>query len=374
MINPFTITHYTGPAYFCDREDETDSLLKSIQHHRHTAFFSLRRLGKTSLVRHCFHIAEKQKIARCIYLDIYATNNLRDLGNALAGSIYTVFPEKKGIGRKFWEFIKSFRPVITMDELTGGPALSLDISQPSQVERSIPQILQFLDRQNQKTCIAIDEFQQILSYPEKNVEAILRTAMQQLKNVTLIFCGSNQVRMQEIFNNSRRPFYASCSSISLGKIETKKYHAFIRRHFKKGGFTITDEVIKLILEQTEGYTYYTQRLCHDLYTSDVKHIRPEAVSRALSEILKEQENNYYQYRNLLTKPQWHLLAAIAKEEKVTKPFGKDFSHRYDLGTPAMVKRSLEALLEKEMVYLDTAADPGYYAVYDKFLMRWLQSK
>jgi hypothetical protein len=44
---------------------------------------------------------------------------------------------------------------------------------PTQYQKTIPALFQFLEQQPFKTVVAIDEFQQILKYPEKNVEAIL---------------------------------------------------------------------------------------------------------------------------------------------------------------------------------------------------------
>ncbi len=370
--NPFDINSYSGPEYFCDRVQETAALTQHIQSHRHTAFFALRRLGKTALIRHVFHLLGKQKNRKCIYMDIYASQHLKDLTNMLANHIYAVFPENKGIGKKFWEAIKLFRPVVSIDPLSGSPELSLDISQPKQFEKTIPQLLQFLDQQSIKTVIAIDEFQQILNYPEKNVEAILRTAMQNLKNVTLIFCGSNQAMMQQIFNSAKRPFYASCSSINLQQIPKAEYEAFITGTFKKYRFKITGEITADILSFTKLHTYYTQCLCHELFNMGIKNIQPAQVQAAKLKLIQEREGTFFQYRNLLTATQWQLLKAIAKEETLLQPYANQFISKYRLGSAAIVKRSLESLLQKEMIYYNSSVEVPDYAVYDKFLMRWLQ--
>ncbi|MEI6881680.1 MAG: ATP-binding protein [Bacteroidota bacterium] len=370
--NPFGINYYLGPDYFCDREIETKLLLSNIAQQKHTTFFALRRLGKSSLIHHVFFLLNKKRNQKCIYIDIYATQNLKDLTNLLANSIYNLFPEKKGIGKSFWEFIKLFRPVISIDELTGTPELSLDIAQPKQFEKTIPQLLQFLDKQNIKTVIALDEFQQILTYPEKNVEALLRTIMQQLKNTTLIFCGSNQSMMHEIFNSAKRPFYNSCANLHLQKIDNDIYHQFIKNTFLKYHYKIPDEVTDYILEFTDGYTYYTQRICHDVFELREKKITQTHINHTILSIFYEMKGNFFQYRNLLTPTQWKLLNAIATEEKVIQPYSKLFIHKYKLGSSAIVKRSLESLLDKEMIYKDEIASEAHYAVYDKFLMRWLQ--
>ena len=370
-INPFGITAYLGASYFCDREEETELLLKNIRQNDHTAFFALRRMGKTALIKHVFGLLNKQKKIACIYLDIYATQDLKGLTNQLANSIYSTFPEKTGVGKKFWDLIKLFRPIISIDPINGSPEISLDINQPKQLEKTIPQLLQFLEAQSIKTVIAIDEFQQISTYPEKNVEAILRTAIQPLKKVTMIFCGSNQALMQEIFNSAKRPFYASCKNINLQQIKEEKYTAFIKEQFKENLRTISDEAIAEVLEYTMVHTYYTQVFCHELFQIPEKKISLINVQSIKQQLILENEGVFFQYRNLLTPTQWHLLKAIAKEVKLFQPYNKIFVSKHQLGSSAIVKRSLQALLEKEMIYRDNAVKDPYYTVYDKFLLRWL---
>lgn len=371
IINPFLLTGYPGANYFCDREAETNLLLKNIRQNDHTAFFALRRMGKTALIQHVFDRLSKQKSIQCIYLDIYATQDLKGLTNQLANSIYSAFPQKTGIAKKFWELVKLFRPVVSIDPMSGSPELSLDIHEPKQLEKTIPQLLSFLSQQPIKTVVAIDEFQQILTYPEKNVEAILRTALQQLKNVTMIFCGSNQAMMQEIFNNAKRPFYASCKTINLQPIEPSIYTEFIDRIFKEYKRRINIDAIEDILNYTLGHTYYTQVFCNEVFQTAIKNIELAHLNEIKQKILLEREGVFYQYRNLLTPTQWNLLKAIAKEIKLYQPFNKNFIGKYNLGSSAIVKRSLEALLEKEMVYRDIAIAEPYYTVHDKFLLRWL---
>lgn len=371
-INPFGINRYIGPEWFCDRIDETNQLLSNIAHGKHTACFALRRLGKTALIQHVFHSQTKKRGYNTLYLDIYATQNLQDFTNMLANAIYKLYPEPKGIGKTFWEFIKLFRPVISLDELSGTPQLSLDIAQPKQYEKTLPQLLQFLDQQKTKTVIALDEFQQILHYPEKNIEALLRTSIQQLKQTTFIFSGSNQSMMSDIFLSAKRPFYTSCAMLHLHAIPREAYCSFIKDTFEKYKFRLDETVIHTILDLTSGYTYYTQRVCHELLQHGLKRPNEDTAQSILSNILIELQPTYFQYRNLLTPGQWQLLKAIAMEECVVQPYSKNFIQKHKLGSAAIVKRSLEALRTKEMIYCNLNAEVPYWSVYDKFLMRWLQ--
>ena len=96
-----------------------------------------------------------------IYVDI------KEFSDALPTAIYQEFPVHESAGKKFREHIKLLRPVLRVNALSGEPELALDVSQPEQIEKSIPQLFSFLDQQQKKVVIAIDEFQQILTYPEK---------------------------------------------------------------------------------------------------------------------------------------------------------------------------------------------------------------
>ena len=370
--NPFITSGYHSQVLFCDRDKETGSLLSHIKNNNNCTLFALRRLGKTGLIHHVFHQLSRSNKTACIYVDIFSTVSLKEFTNNLATAIYTRFPDKKGIGQRFLSFLKLLRPVISYDALTGNPEISLDLGQPREYEKTIQQLLAFLDNQKIKTAIAIDEFQQITTYPEKNTEALLRTYMQQLKKCMFIFCGSNQRIMSEMFSNSKRPFYGSCINISLDFIDEGEYSRFIEKQFASYKRKISKEAIDYILQFTNTHTYYTQVLCNQVFASGIKSILLENVTTACNDILKQNENIFYQYRSLLTAAQWQLLTAIAKETKLQKPHAADFIRKYHLGSSSLIKRSLEALLAKEMVYYNSGTKEPYYAVYDKFLMRWLQ--
>jgi AAA+ ATPase superfamily predicted ATPase len=373
-FNPFLVAGYKDAAHFCDRVEETAILKKNIQNNINTTLFAVRRIGKTGLLHHVFNSYANNKKIACIYVDILGSRNLKEFTNQLATVIYNRFPENKGLGKKIVEAIKSLRPLINFDSLSGNPELTFELSEIKRYEKTIEQLFTFLDQQNIKIVFAIDEFQQILEYPEKNTEAVLRTYIQSLKNTHFIFCGSNQKMMHEIFNSAKRPFFASCSNVHLDFIGREVYGDFINAIFSANKKKITRQSIDFILDFTCCHTFYTQFFCNYLFSSGIKQIQLKDVQTIAIEILKLNENTFYQYRNLLTTSQWQLLQAVSKEERVYKVHSKSFINEYKLGTSSMVSRSMEALLEKEMVFYNSAVKQPYYETYDKFLMRWMQHK
>ncbi|HAN18548.1 MAG: ATPase [Bacteroidetes bacterium GWC2_33_15] len=372
LLNPFPTSGYYGPDYFCDRENETSQLIRDIKNGNSTTLIAIRRIGKTGLIHHTLKILPKEW--KGIYIDILATETLTEFLNTLATSIIQAVPQKSSIGKKFWNFIQSLRPIITFDLLTGMPQASFDITQKN-AELNISAVLKFIDSQDFKTVIAIDEFQQILNYPEKNTDAWLRTIIQQLKNVVFIFSGSQQHIMTELFASPSRPFFRSAQFLKLGKINKDIYAEFIIRKFEEYHKHIDKQIVHEIIEWCNGHTYYVQQLFNRIFFVTQENATIEIWHQQANLLLNEQEPVFINYRNLLTSAQWKLLKAIAVEGEVYSPTSKDFISKYGLGSSAALLRSLNSLRKYELIYSDS--DSGrktFYSVYDVFFQQWGKEK
>ncbi len=290
MKNPFYLKGYAGPATFCDRQQETTCLLENSKHDINTTLLAIRRMGKTGLIHHVFHALNREGKTACIYIDIYASQSLPEFTNQLASAILNAFPQSVSPGKKFINLIRGLNPVISYDPLTGAPEVSFGFNRPLQNEYSLKEIFTFLEQQKQRVVVAIDEFQQIANYPEKNTEALLRTIIQQRSNVNFIFSGSRQHRMLEMFNSAKRPFFASTHPLHLGPIPREACASFIAR----GKRSITDEAVDFILDWTCGHTYYTQAVCNKVYGLYTGKITLVKVLAACDAILQEQEGTFFQ--------------------------------------------------------------------------------
>jgi predicted AAA+ superfamily ATPase len=61
ISNPFVITGYISPDYFCNRINESEKLRKAVSSGRNVTLISLRRMGKTGLLKHFKHQLEKRE-------------------------------------------------------------------------------------------------------------------------------------------------------------------------------------------------------------------------------------------------------------------------------------------------------------------------
>ena len=217
---------------------------------------------------------------------------------------------------------------MTYDAMTGQPQVSFTFSTHQQYEQSIESLFRFLESQSKPVLLAIDEIQQITRYPEKNMEALLRSQLQTLSNVSLIFSGSSQHLLSEMFSDGTRPFFASTQFLYLKEIDRKVYMDFIRGIFIKHHINIQEIALEFILDFTRLHTFYTQSICNRVFASGLKNITHDHVRQICGQLINEQEPLFFQYRNLLTPIQWNLLRAIAKEGFFYQPNSKVFIEKY----------------------------------------------
>lgn len=369
-LNPFPTTGYYGPDYFCDRESETEQIVSLLQNGQSCLLIGKRRLGKTALIHHIRHFLPKTW--GFVYLDILPTENESQLLNALGTALLQHFPEKDPLGKRIWDFVKTLRPVISFDQLNGIPQVSFQISQ---AQRPVVDILDFLSKLEKPVVIAIDEFQQIHSYPEKNTDAWLRAAIQQLQNVFFLFSGSQQTILSELFSDPSRPFYRSANPFLLKPIDHGEYRDFIINIFKKHGKTLRPELVDQMLDWTKCHTYYVQSLSNRVFQLDKIEYTEEDWKSCAQKILDEGETFFLYYRTLLSTQQWKLAVAISRTGRVFSPTSKNFIQDHQLGSGATVLKSLQALIDKELVSQDSDSEgKSYYEVNDVFFERWVQTK
>lgn len=333
--NPFLIAGYYGPDYFCDREQETGRIINALYNERNLTLVAPRRMGKTGLIKHVFYkLHEQQSDIITLYLDIYSTQNLNEFVQAFAGIV---------LG-------------------------SLDIA-PEKEEATLKEIFDYLQSSEKRCYIAIDEFQQIAEYPEKGVEALLRSYIQFLPNIRFVFAGSKQHVMQEMFLSAKRPFYQSTQIITIDCIDKDAYYDFASSWFNRKHLVLDKETFSGIYDEFEGHTWYIQAILNRLYGYP-ENPDQEKVAHAIREIVAENE---YGYQNLLaayTAGAIRLVKAIAKERVVPEINAGTFIAKYKLKAASSVNTALRTLSKMEMVY---RTEKGYI-VYDRFFAIWLRQQ
>ena len=337
--NPFLISGYHSPEFFCDRKNETKTIISALHNGRNVTLIAPRRMGKTGLIHHSFYnIKEENAEIITLYMDILSTQNLGD-------------------------FVKLFAETV-LDKLD----FAIDITSANE-ESTLKEVFNYLASSEKRCYIAIDEFQQITEYPEKGVEALLRSYIQFLPNVNFIFAGSKKHIMQKMFTSSTRPFYQSTQILNIGEIERREYANFAIENFAKKNLKISEDTFNAMYDRFEGHTWYIQNLLNRLYGYG-EDVNLESVEFAINQVVSEYSYSYIDLLNSCTASNVRLIEAIASEGCVKEIYAGEFISKYKLTGASSVSASLTKLEENEIVY---KSENGYI-IYDRFMSEWLRKR
>ncbi len=371
-MNPFLVKGYQSPTYFCDREDETQTLIEAALNGRDITLYALRRMGKTGLLYNAAYYLKKKHKFLFLFSDVLSTDNADQLLEELTNNVIQQAFPKRSWFTKAGEAIRGIAPQISIDPFSGAPQVSISSKNQQEVFTTLEQIFALVESLNKPVYWAFDEFQQIQNYPEATpVLNKLRSLVQRSKNIHFVFSGSHKGMLMSIFEDHKAPFFKSTQLLHLKAIPEIKYTNFISKKFAKAPVKISDQAIAHLLHRCMLHTWYVQMLCNRLYQSN-QDITPKQVDQVLNKILDEYEMTYYNYRSLLTKNQWMLLKAIGLETRVTQITSTAFISKYKLVGSASVLKALKRLIKDEMVVELLDEDSSYYRLNDVFLTRWLQ--
>ena len=241
-----------------------------------------------------------------------------------------------------------------------------DIQNPTY---SLEEIFRTLESAGRKCIVAIDEFQQIRNYPEKNIEALLRSYIQKLTNTQFVFAGSERHLLEEMFLDSARPFYNSADIQDLEVIEEGKYADFVKHHFLAGGKRIDDEAVSHVYSTFDGNTYYNQKTMREAYAATPLNAvcSKDVTEQIILMMIKEADRHYSEILSRLSLPQKELLYAIAKEHRARQITSGAFIRRHSLKSASSVQSSIKKLLEYGLVSFDA----GNYYIADQLMRLWL---
>ena len=369
--NPFVVSGRIKPEYFCDREQESTRLVKLLRNGNNVVIRSERRMGKTGLIQYCFDQKEIADKYYTFFVDILHTTCLQELVFDLGRAVYEqTVPYGKKLTQKLVQALKSMNGKFGFDAATGLPSFNIALGDIDYPELTLEEIFHYLQQADRPCIVAIDEFQQIAKYPEKNIEALLRRHIQTIDNCRFVFAGSERHLLGMMFDSASRPFYKSADNISLDAIVRDKYVAFIENAFRKFGKNITTSTASKAYDLFEGHTYYVQKLLNEAFSNTGKGetCDEETLRYSLHTILEGNDSFYREILSRTTLRQKSLLYAIAEDGWASQITSAAFIKRHRLTTASSVQSAIKKLREDELV---VEADRKY-RVSDRLFGMWIK--
>lgn len=375
MINPFVINGIIPDEYFCDRVKETEKLVRCIHNQSNVLLTSPRRMGKTQLIRHLYQQGSIAEDYHTFYVDIYSTTSLQEFILLLGKEIYTVLaPQGKRVLDTFINVLKSLSGSFGYDAMTGLPSFDVKLGDIRTPELTIAEIFNYLENAEKPCVCTIDEFQQIGKYPEKNVEAMLRTYIQKINNCRFIFAGSDRHTLENMFNSPAKPFYNSVEQMYLDRIDRQVYVDFMRTCFEDFGRNVPDRsVLEYAYDLFEGHTYYVHQTLHNAFAYFEKDVTVTKclINDVVNDILQDKEHSFLTQLSLLNYTQKETLIAIAKDVEAYEVTSAAFVRRHSLQSPSAVQNAIRTLLNLQMITYRQDGRTKVYSVSDRFLQMWM---
>lgn len=372
-INPFVVSGKIAPAYFCDRVTESAALEKALYNQLNVVLTSPRRMGKTSLVDFVFNKPTISEEYITITVDILHTTTFREFIFALGTAVFERVASRSDKLRKlFVTLLKSLSASFGYDPVQNTPTFDVRLGDISQPEYTLREIFEYLESVDKRCLLVIDEFQQITRYPEKNVEAVLRTYIQQLANVNLVFSGSQRRLMEEIFFSAKRPFYQSAKSLRLEPINRDVYEQFATHHFAVANKQITSEAFQLLYDTFWGVTFYVQRILKDAYADTMtgESCDTTIIKQLMDDYINESDSHLREQLSFITEAQKELLYAIHKEGRVQSITSTAFNRKHRLRSPSSTQSAALKLLEYDLI----TRQEKTYSLSDPLLSLWLDKQ
>lgn len=370
MENPFVVVGKIKPEYFCDRREESSRLVRQLTNGSNVVLVSPRRLGKTGLIDYCFGQTAIAGHYVTISVDILRTSSLSELTYLLGRAVFRAIGSRsQRMMRQVLTTLHSLSGSFGYDPVTAMPTFDVKLGDITNPAYTLEEIFECIEQADKHCLIAIDEFQQICSYAEKNVEALLRTHIQRASNANFVFAGSERHIMTAMFHDTARPFYNSADMLVLEPIAEDRYRHFVSHHFRRAGMDVTDEAIHQAYQTWDGNTYYLQKTFHDIFSEmnagDVCGV--ETVCAATARMVAEGNQKYSELLSRLTLPQKELLYAIAADRRASQITSGAFIRRHHLKSASSVQSAAKKLME----YAIISTERSEYYIDDQLLRLWL---
>lgn len=370
--NPFIVTGKIEPDYFCDRVSESARLIKSLVNGNNMVIISPRRMGKTGLIQFCYEKSEIKDTYYTFFIDILHTSSLKEFTYILGKEIFeTLAPRSKTMSNLFLQTLKSISGKFGFDPTTNLPTFNVELGDIQRPEYTLEEIFTYLAAADKPCIVAIDEFQQIAKYPEKNMEALLRSHIQKIRNSNFIFAGSERHIMQAMFTSSARPFYRSADILELNAIDESIYVPFIMELFESRDRTVSKDAVERAYHLFKGHTYYIQKTFNEAFSEMLpgEECTPESLIQTIDNLIAGNTTIFREILSNIPKKQKELLYAIARDGEAEQIMSSEFIKKHSLSSTSSIQSAIMKLLEKDIV---TELNKKY-SVTDRFFGMWINT-
>lgn len=368
MENPFNYLQFATGDKFYDREAiRRDLRSRFLSGQTNVVLYGPRRYGKSSLVAELTSDLEKAGIP-CVTLDVVKVPSIELFVSAYAQKVYRKLAPVKFEIRRLGGFLKSLRPKLTLGS-NGETGLTFEPADHAIGSEALSEVLDLPQRllpKGKRAVVVFDEFQEVGDLlPNDRFERVMRSVIQEHRNVSYIFLGSRYHMLRRMFTDHNRPFYKSALTVLLDKPPVDESIRFVVSRFRHGGVSIGDEVAARLVAKADNIPYFIQQLGFEVFRcaadAKAKKVCERDIDQVYANLSGLNRDQYEQLMLTFSSAQRKLVVALAKER--TREFDDEYRRRHLLGPSSTVNSAKRKLIEDGHIEqgLDgcTVADPFF---------------
>mgnify|MGYP002855481660 CR=1 FL=1 len=372
MNSPFQYGTIAQDENFIDRDRERALLKQLLSSGINVMLISPRRWGKSSLVKKAMdELTIEQKNIKVCYIDAFAINSeaefYRTFASRVMSSAYTRLDKGLSSAKKLLTGIMP--QLVFKDSVT--EFLTIDVRFKPQEKDKI-EILRLpekiAEQRGIKIIVCIDEFQRFASFPEYgDMEGKMRSVWQSQQRVSYCLYGSKRHMMNEIFNNSSKPFYRFGQVLYLDKIAKDDWMQFIINGFTKTGKRINEHWASRVCDITRCHSWYLQQFCFFLWNNTSIEVDETTFDRSLKQLIDTNMPMFVNDIEHFSASQLEMLRAVHSGE--TQLSGQKAREFYGLGNPNTITKNKKTLINRDIIELNKGefnfVDPIFELWFDR---------
>lgn len=359
-MNPFNYDSIAQGDNFYDRIEETQQLVDTLSGGNNVVLFAPRRYGKTSLVFKAMDILQQEGID-CVYFDLMPVYSLEAFVTLFLKSL----AKHQTALERFMQMVaqlKNIRPKLTIDEF-GKPSFGIEFVAPNVTIDMVEDVIDLPNKMAEnghRIVVVMDEFQEIRKFDKFNLEALLRSKIQQHQYANYLFLGSKTHIMQDMFMVKNRPFYNSAKVMQISTLPEKETIQFLTERLAQNNIQINQDTCQFIIARAENIPYYIQLIAAEVW----QYLMPagglateQIIDECFVRVLNLKKDYYFELFDKLSNTQKKLLISIAESGK--NIYSSNYIVANRLVGASSVQKAVLTLME--MGILERTEDTYYIA-------------
>ena len=229
------------------------------------------------------------------------------------------------------------------------------------------------ERDDKRVVVFFDEFQEIVGADKRfgdpdQITRLMRSVFQRSRNVSVLFAGSIEHLMRDLFAPTDRALSQFGAFHELAPITTAQWQTGIRTRLADDATTITDDALDRVVSLGEGHPRITMLLIQQAHAGSVEELRREIdhalVVQALDRAMLQERLRHDQQLELI-----RTMGRHAERMAIRVAAGAEL---YADLKPQQAARGLAALHDRGLI--SHGDRPGQWTVIDPLLRRYLANR